>query len=122
MGVNSSFLAEIRRVLLREMGTVRNIQDLPAEVINLIFIKLTNKELLEVVKVCKEWKTLGESPSLWKEFRLMVKPIHFAKLNTILSMHRFKNVQTLFLNGGAQRLDNDSLEIILNSKISKVSL
>ena len=100
----------------------RNIQDLPAEILHLVFRKLRYEDLMCVVRVCKEWKTLGESPTLWREFRLMVKPKNFGKLDDVLMLHRFDLIRSLFLNGGAQRLDNDSLEIIKSSKISKITL
>lgn len=99
-----------------------NVDALPEEVLMIVFEHLSYDVLFEVVRVCKHWRELGDSPRLWRKFRLIVRPERIENLESILSLSRFKHIESIFINGGCLKLFNDVIKIMSTLRIQKVSL
>ena len=120
--VVSSFVIEVKEVATLKKMEQENINNLPLEIMMIVFEKLAHKDLFKVVRVCKHWKAIGDFPCLWENHELVLKQNNLSELNTVLRMHRYQVSKTLYLDGGVQKLDNVMINIIINSRISKLPM
>jgi len=84
------------------------IQDLPNEMLMRVFRLLHPRDLKMVVLVSRDWRMLGEDPSLWKCLRFMV---HNREDINHLSMRRLRDIQEICINPGDNWEDWDSQAI-----------
>jgi len=66
-----------------------DVRSLAVEVVLKIFQLLELKDLSNVLLVSKQWRNIGEDPSLWKKFVLRIKPTDPSCLRSILRRPRF---------------------------------
>ena len=62
---------------------------LPTEILNMIFSRLSNKDLSMVVMVCRRLKEVGEDPTLWTWGKVEVS----REDHEMLGMRRLAHVQ-----------------------------
>ena len=63
---------------------------LPEELLLRIFEYMSYKQLMAVVLVCKRWRLIGETPTLWSEFPITVTNWNQAAMPMILKYRRLQ--------------------------------
>ena len=111
---------------VRDVWSIRHINTLPRELLLYIFRFLSHSQLKTVLKVCNQWKEVGEDPILWKNFKLVVTGIEINIMPAILSLKRFQCLQNLEVNGYSEKekpeLSGETLSTILASPVSKLTV
>lgn len=110
-----------------KIWSIRHINSLPQEILFNIFRFVSFDDLRKIVLVCTHWREVGEDPVLWKKFKLVVDKPKMPNLGSILSMKRLSCLEHLEVNGygysgGPTVIDADNAEVILNTKVSKLTL
>ena len=63
---------------------------LPEEILLRIFEYMSYKQLMAVVLVCKRWRLIGETPTLWSQFPISVTNWNQAAMPMILKYRRLE--------------------------------
>jgi len=110
-----------------KIWSIRHINSLPQEILFTFFKHLSYSDLRCVLLVCRYWRDVGQDPVLWKKLKLVVEKPKMPLLGKILSMRRLACVEHLEVNGYGYTgtpaiIDKDSAEVILKSKVSKLTL
>jgi len=110
-----------------KIWSIRHINSLPQELLFTIFKHLTFPDLRSVVLVCKHWRDVGEDPVLWKKLKLVVEKPKMVLISNILSIRRLACVEHLEVNGYGYSgtpaiIDTDTAQVIVDSKVSKLTL
>ena len=110
-----------------KIWSIRHINSLPQEVLFTIFKHLSFSDLSSAVLVCKHWRDVGEDPVLWKKLKLVVEKPKMLLINDILSMRRLACMEHLEVNGYGYSgtpaiIDTDTAQVIMKSKVSKLTL
>jgi len=110
-----------------KIWSIRHINSLPQELLFTIFKHLTFSDLRSVVLVCKHWRDVGEDPVLWKKLKLVVEKPKMVLISNILSIRRLACVEHLEVNGYGYSgtpaiIDTDTAQVIVDSKVSKLTL
>jgi len=101
-----------------------DVRSLPVEVVLKIFRLLELKDLSNVLLVSKQWRHIGEDPSLWKKFILRIKPTDPSCLRSILGRPRFSfmvsaTIKDNFWNKILPSQIEDLVQEILKKKMIK---
>ena len=70
---------------------------LPVEVLEVVFLLLPRRALLAVLLVCRRWRAVAESPSLWAASRLKVTTENLDDVPEVLSSRRWRALSCLSL-------------------------
>ena len=70
---------------------------LPDEILLRIFEYLSYKQLKQVVLVCKRWRMIGETPTLWSDFPLSVTNWNMSVMPIILKYRRLELLKEIFI-------------------------
>ena len=97
------------------MTIMKQICDVPVELLSLIFKFLSRKDLLSVILVCSQWKELGEPSMFWKDF--VVHREHVRIIEDVLAIRRLRNLKTIKFN--KLRLNNASDNAIVFNAIAQ---
>ena len=84
---------ELRRS--RRLNNVINI--LPKEIMSMIFEYLSYKQMMQVVCVCKRWRMIGESHTLWSQFPLTVTNGNQFEMPNILKYRRLSLLKEIYI-------------------------
>jgi len=71
-------------------GEVAGNQQLPAEVLELVFRQLEHADLATLLLVCRFWAEVAERPKLWVDFRLAVTKSNHSSLPRLLGLRRLR--------------------------------
>ena len=106
--------------------SIRHINTLPRELLLHIFRFLSHSQLKTALRVCSQWREVGEDPILWKYFKLVVTGIEINILPAILSITRLQCLQNLEVNGYSEKekpeFSGGTLSAILESPVTKVTI
>lgn len=110
-----------------KIWSIRHINSLPQELLFTIFKHLPFSDLRSIVLVCKHWRDVGEDPVLWKKLKLVVEKPKMVLISNILSIRRLACVEHLEVNGYGYSgtpaiIDTDTAQVIVDSKVSKLTL
>ena len=67
------------------------------EVLEVVFLLLPRRALLAVLLVCRRWRAVAESPSLWAASRLKVTTENLDDVPEVLSSRRWRALSCLSL-------------------------
>ena len=111
---------------VRDIWSIRHINTLPRELLLHIFRFLSHSQLKSVLRVCNQWREVGEDPILWKNFKLVVTGIEINIMPAILGIKRFRCLQNLEVNGYSEKekpeLSGTTLSTILASPVSQLTV
>jgi len=85
---------------------------LPSEIIDKILSSLSPRDLKSAVLVCKMWREVGESSTLWSWANVKICP---GNVGDILTSRRLQIVQEIVLFGGWQQSDCEQVEQLLQT-------
>lgn len=110
-----------------EIWSIRHINSLPQEILFSVFKFVSFADLRRIVLVCRHWREVGEDPVLWKRLKLVVDKPEMPILRCILSIKRLACLEHLEVNGYGYSgdtavIDADNAEVILKTKVSKLTL
>jgi len=110
-----------------KIWSIRHINSLPQEILFNIFKFLPFDDMRRSVLVCIHWRDVGEDPVLWKKFKLVVNKPKLSILNQMLYTKRLSCLEHLEVNGYGYSgtpavIEADHAEVILNSRVSKLTL
>jgi len=79
-------------------GEVAGNQQLPAEVLELVFRQLEHADLATLLLVCRFWAEVAERPNLWLDFRLTVGRSNQPSLPRLLGLRRLRALRAITLS------------------------
>jgi hypothetical protein len=79
---------------------------LPAELLELVFLQLSPRDLKAAVVVCRRWREAGEAPGLWAGACFRVNTGNLASMPEVLAIKKFRQVKRL----AARRVSEDLFE------------
>lgn len=110
-----------------KIWSIRHINSLPHEILFTIFKFLPFQDLCKSLLICRHWRNVGEDPVLWKKFKLVVGKPKMEQLRSIFSSKRLECIEHLEINGYGYSgfptvIDIDTADVILKSKVTKLTL
>ena len=83
---------------IRRSSRLKNVINiLPEELLLRIFEYLSYKQMMQVVCVCKRWRMIGESPTLWSHFPLTVTNGNQFVMPIILKYRRLELLKEIYI-------------------------
>ena len=74
-------------------------ENLPEELLMKIFQMVSREDLRNIVLVCRNWRQIGETPSLWSSLCISVNTSNVSVIPDILTMHRMSASTKLVIHG-----------------------
>ena len=87
-------------------------KQLPVEILKMIFQSLSLQDLSMVVLVCRRWREVGETPSLWSEITVTVDERNQSVVTEILSSRRMEAVRKIVIDYGVSVSEEGCMSVI----------
>ena len=102
------------------MKNNEGIISLPCEILMKIFEHLSHKDLAHSSLVCQRWRTIGEDPIFWKNFKLLVNDENIEHFHEIIMMRRLSNVPSIMFENIV--LEDGHLQALKKTRIVNVRM
>ena len=83
--------------IFREMTDLT--EELPVEILALIFQSLSLQDLSTALLVCRRWREVGETPALWSSLPVRVNTENLSVMTEMLRSRRLQAVRKLVIIG-----------------------
>ena len=79
---------------------------LPDEIILLVFELVSFADLNRVMLVCRRWRKIGETPSLWSSLHVSLNTRNMSVMSDILNSGRMQGLRKLRIEQSASNLNS----------------